>query len=110
MARWFATCTPARRDAATHATSPTRFASVVKPISPYLLRPLRSLAEVLREADQRAAGDAAAEPSPTPSVPAEAAAKPANPKDSVTIGGVDMPVDPGEQAAPTTGGQIDVKA
>jgi hypothetical protein len=85
---------------------------VVKPISPYLLRPLRSLAEALREADQRAAGDATAEPAPppTPAVPADAAAKPANPKDSVTISGVDVPVEPGEQAAPTTGGQIDVKA
>jgi hypothetical protein len=86
---------------------------VVKPISPYLLRPLRTLEDAVRELDQRLAGDASAEPSPHP--PAEIATdtappKSANPKDSVTIGGVDRPIAPSEPAAPPTGGQIDVKA
>jgi hypothetical protein len=85
---------------------------VVKPISPYLLRPLRTLEVVVRELGQRTAGDASAEPSPQS--PAEIAAdkaptNPANPKDSITIGGVDVPVEPGGPSAPSTGGQIDVK-
>ena len=83
---------------------------MVKPISPYLLRPLRTLEEALRELDQ-GAPEPATEPSPqpTPAGP-DALAKPANPQDSITIGGVDVPVAPSEPSPPPTGGQLDIKA
>jgi hypothetical protein len=83
---------------------------VVKPISPYLLRPLRTLEEALRELDQ-GAPESTAEP-PQAAVPASPGdpAKPAAPRDSVTIAGVDVPVAPGEPSPPPTGGQIDIKA
>jgi len=83
---------------------------VVKPISPYLLRPLRTLDEALRELDQ-----GAPEPTADPTLEAVPAspgdpARPAPPRDSVTIAGVDVPVTPGEPSPPSTGGQIDIKA
>jgi hypothetical protein len=83
---------------------------VVKPISPYLLRPLRTLEEALRELGQ-GTPEPAADPLPE-TVPAGpgAPATSANPQDSVTIGGVDVPVTPGEPAKPSTGGQLDIKA
>ena len=83
---------------------------MVKPVSPYLQRPLRTLEEALRELGQDAPGDAGrttpdAAPPPTP-----APAKAGTPKDSVTIAGVDVAVEPAGPEAPTTGSQVDVKA
>jgi hypothetical protein len=84
---------------------------VVKPVSPYLLRPLRTLAEALRELGQGAREPASDQPLPTASAgPDESSAQATNPRDSITIGGVEMPVEPGEPTQPTTGGQIDIKA
>jgi hypothetical protein len=83
---------------------------VVKPISPYLLRPLRTLEDALRELDQ-GAPEPAAEPTPQPAAASPGApAQPANPQDSITIGGVDVPVTPSEPSPPPTGGQLDIKA
>jgi hypothetical protein len=84
---------------------------LVKPISPYLLRPLRSLADVLRELGQQASGETPPEPRPTPPSAGEPDPAPQSPpKDSVTIAGVTQPVEPGEPTPPPTGGQLDVKA
>jgi len=85
-------------------------AAMVKPVSPYLQRPLRTLEEVLRELEQDAPGDAGraapdAAPPPTP-----APAKAGTPKDSVTIAGVDVAVEPAAPETPTTGSQVDVTA
>ena len=83
---------------------------MVKPVSPYLQRPLRTLEEALRELGQDTPGDAGrAKPDVAPP-PAPAPAKAATPKDQVTIAGVDVPVEPGAPEAPTTGSQVDVKA
>jgi len=85
---------------------------VVKPISPYLQRPLRSLAEVLRELGQPASGETPPEPRAALPAPGGAPdpAAPAPAKDSVTIAGIDQPVEPGEPAPPPTGGQLDIEA
>lgn len=82
---------------------------MVKPVSPYLQRPLRSLEEALRELGQDAPGQAKPQPQPAPKAPVTPA-KPGTPKDSVTIAGVDVPVEPGTPETPTTGAQLDVKA
>ena len=82
---------------------------MVKPISPYLQRPLRTLEEALRELDP-GTPDAASEQPAEPPAPEPAAAKPANPKDSITIAGKDVPVPAGEAPPPPTGGQLDIKA
>ena len=84
---------------------------MVKPVSPYLLRPLRTLAEVLRELGQPGSGETApdtrAKASPSPA-PAPAAA-PKGPKDTVMIAGVAQPIAPAEPTPPSTGGQLDVE-
>ncbi len=81
---------------------------VVKLVSPYLLRPLRSLDEALRDLE---AGKA---PPPPPAVPpntTENREKSATtPQDTVTIAGEPVAVPPGEPTPPTTGGTVDVKA
>jgi hypothetical protein len=83
---------------------------MVKPVSPYLQRPLRTLEEALRELGQDAPGDAGrAKPETAPPPPASAP-KADTPKDSVTIAGVDVPVEPGTPEVPATGSQLDVKA
>ena len=83
---------------------------MVKPISPYLLRPLRTLEAVLRELDQGTPEPSAEPPAETvPAGPGDPT-KPAAPQDSVTIGGVDVPVAPAEPSPPSTGGQVDIKA
>jgi hypothetical protein len=83
---------------------------VVKPISPYLLRPLRTLEEALRELGQGAPEPAAGPPPEAVPTSLGNPATPANPQDSVTIGGVDVPVTAGEPTRPATGGQLDIKA
>ncbi len=81
---------------------------MVKPISPYLLRPLRTLEQAMRdlEADAERQRDAPA----AATTPADDGAKGGNPKDTVTIAGQDVAVEPGAPIPPTTGGQVDVKA
>lgn len=84
---------------------------MVKPVSPYLQRPLRSLEEALRELGQEASGDAApAKPEAARPAPAETPAKAATPKDSVTIAGVEVAIEPAEPDTRPTGSQVDVKA
>jgi hypothetical protein len=85
---------------------------VVKPVSPYLLRPLRSLQEALRELGQQAPDQAAPDASaktqaesPPPPAPAKT-----TPQDTVTIGGVVQPIEPAEPTPPPTGTQLDVEA
>ncbi len=76
-----------------------------KPVSPYLQRPLRTLEEAQRDLDQGSA--AAGKPAPTGGKPPKSAA----PKDTVTIGGQDVPIvsgNPGDDTKP--GSQIDVTA
>jgi hypothetical protein len=87
---------------------------VVKPISPYLLRPLRTLEQAQRDLEtQRQEGSSGGAPTqqmpapPLPGIPG----KSSNPKDIVTIGGQDVVIEagaPAAQAAP--GSQLDVKA
>jgi len=81
---------------------------MVKPISPYLLRPLRSLAQALRDLEADAERERQARRAPAES--ADGRAKTANPKDTVTIAGHDVAIPPGEPAAPAAGTQVDVKA
>lgn len=83
---------------------------MVKPISPYLLRPLRSLDDALREMEQRQ-GEAETGPTPdAPAPPPEAAGKGATPTDRVTIAGKDVAIEPTAPAADTPGRQVDLKA
>ena len=81
---------------------------MVKPISPYLLRPLRSLEEAMRDLEADAEREHQAKP--PPAAPAEGTAKAGNPKDTVTIAGQDVAIPPAEPTVPVTGGQVDVKA
>jgi hypothetical protein len=85
---------------------------VVKPISPYLQRPLRSLDEAQRDLERaRAEADAPSQakspPAPEPPAPA---GKPATPQDSVTIAGQAVAIAPAEPVTPPTGSQLDLKA
>ena len=82
---------------------------MVKPISPYLQRPLRSLDEALRDLERERAEAQAKAPS-RPDQSAESAGKPSNPKDMVTIAGQPVAIEPGTPVASPTGGQLDVKA
>ena len=86
---------------------------MVKPISPYLERPLRSLDEALRDLErERAEADpeSATTSSPAPARPPENAGKSSNPKDLVTIAGQPVAIEPGAPTAPATGTQLDLKA
>jgi len=87
---------------------------VVKPISPYLLRPLRTLEQAQRDLETQRQDASAGGPSTAPSGPAPTPStpeKPSNPKDIVTIGGQDVPVEPpAPPAQPAPGSQLDVKA
>jgi hypothetical protein len=82
--------------------------AMVKPVSPYLQRPLRSLEEVLRELGQAPPGDAG--PAASEAAPPQPADKTPATTDSVTIAGVAVPVEPGERPASPTGSQLDVTA
>ena len=87
---------------------------MVKPISPYLLRPLRTLEQAQRDLETQrqegSSGDASTPQPPAPPLPGTSK-KSSNPKDIVTIGGQDVALEPG---APLTdsgpGSQLDVKA
>ncbi|MBV8165673.1 MAG: hypothetical protein JO021_02695 [Alphaproteobacteria bacterium] len=83
---------------------------MVKPVSPYLQRPLRTLEEALRELGQDAPGDAGRTAPDAAPPPAPVPAKAGTPKDQVTIAGVDVPIEPAAPETPTTGSQLDVKA
>jgi hypothetical protein len=78
---------------------------MVKPISPYLQRPLRSLEQAMRDLDADRERERRAK-----AAPADGAAKAATPKDTVSIAGQDVAIPPSEPAAPTTGTQLDLKA
>ena len=87
---------------------------MVKPISPYLLRPLRTLEQAQRDLEtQRQQGSSGGAPtprSPAPPLP-DTSGKSSNPKDIVTIGGQDVAIEPGARPANTVpGSQLDVKA
>lgn len=87
---------------------------MVKPISPYLLRPLRTLEQAQRDLEtQRQEGSSGGTPTPqTPAPPRpDTPEKSSNPKDIVTIGGQDVAIEAGAPAAQTApGSQVDVKA
>ena len=86
---------------------------MVKPISPYLQRPLRSLEEALRDLERaRAEADAEsrAKAAAVPDQPAPSAGTGAPPQDCVTIGGQTVAVAPGEPVTPPTSSQLDVTA
>jgi len=82
---------------------------VVKPISPYLLRPLRSLDDALREMERQREAEAAAVPDDVPPPP-EAAGKGTTPTDRVTIAGKDVAIEPAAPATDAPGRQLDLKA
>jgi hypothetical protein len=86
---------------------------VVKPISPYLLRPLRSLDQALRDLEREpveADTPSQTKSPPAPEPPPASAGKPGNPQDTVTIAGQAVAIEPGAPVTPATGGQLDVKA
>lgn len=82
---------------------------MVKPISPYLLRPLRSLTDMLDQLNGRTSGGTESNPPvtpPEPAGPAGATSAPA-PRDIVTLAGVEQPVEPTTAVQPR---QVDIKA
>ena len=83
---------------------------MVKPISPYLLRPLRSLDEAMRELEAQAEQERQARAQTEAGKQAADGGPKSTPRDTVTIAGKDVPVTPGEPTPPSTGGQLDVKA
>ncbi len=83
---------------------------MVKPISPYLLRPLRSLDEAMRELEAQAEQERQARAQTEAGQQTADNPPKSAPHDTVTIGGKDVPVTPAEPTPPTTGGQLDVTA
>ncbi|MBI3516765.1 MAG: hypothetical protein HY060_22265 [Proteobacteria bacterium] len=86
---------------------------MVKPISPYLQRPLRSLDEALRDLERERAqadAEAGAKPPQSPARTPETSGKSNNPKDLVTIAGQPVAIEPAEPTAASTGSTLDVKA
>ena len=86
---------------------------MVKPISPYLQRPLRSLDEALRDLEREraeAGPESGTTSSATPARSPENAGKSSNPKDLVTIAGQPVTIEPGAPTASATGTQLDLKA
>ena len=88
--------------------------AVVKPISPYLQRPLRTLEQAQRDLETQrqdaASGDTPAPQAPPPPTP-DTAGKPSNLKDIVNIGGKDVVIEPGPPTTETgPGSRLDVKA
>ena len=81
---------------------------MVKPISPYLQRPLRSLDQAMRDLEAEAERERRAKAGPVE--PVGDAGKGANPKDTVTIAGQDVAIPPSQPAVPATGSQLDLEA
>jgi hypothetical protein len=84
---------------------------MVKPVSPYLLRPLRTLEAAQRDVeatDERERRRQAEAPPPQPRPDGQTV--PVDPQDTVSIAGQPVAVPAPTPAAPAAGARLDVKA